>query len=96
MQTPSCKYCDKQWSYAETFKNIFKPRMICSHCGEENYYQSDSKNSWITLFGIPIVLIVALLLDLSTSLIIFISVILVLVHIVLFPYRTKLKKKDKN
>ncbi|MFD1337407.1 TIGR04104 family putative zinc finger protein [Oceanobacillus iheyensis] len=96
MQTPSCKYCGAQWSYAETFKNIFKPRMICSHCGEENYYQSDNKSSWITLFGIPIVLIVALLLDLSTSLIILISVVLVLVHVSLFPYRTKLKKVDKK
>ncbi len=43
MHTPDCSYCGKRWSYGQTFKQVFKIKMICPHCGKENFYDASKK-----------------------------------------------------
>jgi CXXC-20-CXXC protein len=92
MRTPTCSYCRKQWSYFSTLKNLFRPKMICAYCGKENYYESTSKNSLVTLIVAPAIIIIGAFLNLPSGWLIGISLVLILTHFLLFPFRTKVKK----
>ncbi|MFD1066968.1 TIGR04104 family putative zinc finger protein [Oceanobacillus locisalsi] len=95
MHTPDCSYCGKRWGYGQTFKQVFKMKMICPHCGKENYYQANKKNSWIPLLAIPVYLGLVLLLNLSSTGIILLGCLLMILHIFTIPYRTRLQKAGK-
>ncbi|WP_080871861.1 TIGR04104 family putative zinc finger protein [Oceanobacillus timonensis] len=92
MHTPDCSYCGKRWSYGQTFKQVFKIKMICPHCGKENYYQASKKNAWIPLLAIPVFLVLVLLLKLSSMGIILLGCLLMVLHVFTIPYRTRLQK----
>lgn len=94
MHTPNCSYCGKQWSYPQTFKNVFKVKMICPHCGKENFYDTNRKGGWLPLLIVPIFLLLALLFRLSSAGIILVGCILMIFHVLTIPYRTRLKKKE--
>ncbi|WP_249872253.1 TIGR04104 family putative zinc finger protein [Oceanobacillus saliphilus] len=94
METPTCGYCKKQWSYFATLKNLFRLKMNCPHCGKENYYESTRNKGVLTLITAPAVIIVGAFLDFPSGWLIGIALILVLVHFLLFPFRTKVKKAN--
>ncbi len=68
--------------------------MNCPHCGKENYYETTRNNGLLTLLIAPAVIIIGALLDIPIRWLIGISLLLILIHILLFPFRTKVKKAD--
>lgn len=34
---PVCQHCNKQWTYGQSLKNLFKIRLKCPYCKENNY-----------------------------------------------------------
>jgi len=95
MHTPDCCYCGKRWSYGQTFKQVFKIKMICPYCGKENYYNASKKGGWLPLLAIPILLGLAILLKLSSIGIILMGCLLMILHVLSIPYRTSLQKAGK-
>ncbi|GIO24007.1 TIGR04104 family putative zinc finger protein [Oceanobacillus sp. J11TS1] len=95
MHTPECSYCGKRWSYGQTFKQVFKIKMICPHCGEENYYHANKKGNWLPLLAVPVLLGLVILLKLSSVGIILIGCFLMILHFLSIPYRTRLQRTGK-
>ncbi|MGJ9459209.1 TIGR04104 family putative zinc finger protein [Oceanobacillus sp. CF4.6] len=92
METPACAYCKEKWSYTETLKNNFRLSMICPHCGKENYFMPKEKSGNKALMILPIVILIGVFIDISIEWLIAISVVLISVHLLLFPFKTRLKK----
>ncbi|WP_461178037.1 TIGR04104 family putative zinc finger protein [Virgibacillus ainsalahensis] len=92
---PACTHCKKQWSYLETLKNLFRISMICPYCNKENYYDAKGgKYSVFTFLLAPLIIIVGVTLDIPMNWIIFLAVILLFIHFLTFPFRTRLRKGD--
>ena len=94
METPACAYCKKQWSYLTTLRNLFRIKMSCPHCGKENYYDSGASNSFLALMIAPALIIIGAFLNLPLGWLIGISLILLLIHFLLYPFRTNVRKAD--
>ncbi|SFG68457.1 cxxc_20_cxxc protein [Halobacillus alkaliphilus] len=71
---PVCKSCKEEWTWGETMKKSFTlaAGITCPHCEKKQYLTASSrKKSSLSIFLIPLVMLISLLFDNSSPLFLF-------------------------
>ncbi|WML44623.1 TIGR04104 family putative zinc finger protein [Neobacillus sp. PS3-40] len=97
MSIQKCEFCGHQFGWIEIQKNIswgYKP-IVCKKCGLKHIVTFRSRRTFGIFTGIIAFFILFFLSDVPFGLRLTLSLLLTLIHIILFPYYAKYKA-NKN
>ncbi|WP_117149533.1 TIGR04104 family putative zinc finger protein [Paraliobacillus zengyii] len=94
---PTCKNCNKEWSWKQTFKKMFTLdiAMKCPHCGKKQYYTKRArKRSTAIVFITPFMFLLNMF-GISLFLSIGIFLVYCILILVIYPFLIELSNKEE-
>lgn len=95
---PTCKNCDKKWSWKQTVKKMatLNPELTCPYCGEKQYQTQKSKTK--AAFLTPIVLLpllIQIFFDVPGTVLLSLIPVLAIIVFLICPFLVELSCKEE-
>jgi CXXC-20-CXXC protein len=93
---PTCKKCQRKWTWKDTVIRTFKKKKKCPYCGEVQYttFKSSQRMAWYSLI-LPFVFVVISLVSLPAMFGVISSAFIFLIGVLTQPFFTKLSSKEE-
>lgn len=93
---PICQYCHQKWTYIDTFKKLFRIKLFCPYCKEQNDLTPETRRK---LSFSPIVILGSFVLlkvfNVTKPWYLLIILIMACVMFMMYPYVTQLSKTEE-